>query len=133
MWALIHMTTIVYPEPEKRTLIAPAISRAPSASGSADDGSPRISEHARSTIPLSALSTAATTKPRHDGSVGWRHAAPRFRSLGTILFEPGAMIRELAETARPYARKGAEAPREVLPIVSHLSADDQNVGCGGGI
>src|SRR5258708_5377241 len=30
-----------------------------------------------------------------------------------------------------YAQRGAEAPREVLPIVSRLSADHRKFGCGG--
>src|SRR6266849_6285897 len=33
--------------------------------------------------------------------------------------------------AQPYKKKGAAAPFEVLPIVSQLSADDREFGCGG--
>ena len=33
----------------------------------------------------------------------------------------------------PYAQKGAEAPIELLPIVTRLSPSDMKVGCGGGI
>ena len=40
--ALIHKTTIVYPEPEKRTFVYRWYHPAPSASGSADDGSGRL-------------------------------------------------------------------------------------------